>query len=295
MTATVVFPSRSEARVRLRQLGVPTVDIEPAVEALAIMERSPQLRAALARRHDELFTSTEPTAWPDLTPDAVGRYFYVNLFLLAIPTAMERLRALGVSDDVMRDTFADVGAKALSYRLGHGVGGLDKQNWLVRHFRGQLFRLGRLQFERSTLPADLTGGPETGSPVLDLHIAADGPLTPELVDASLRAATEFFPAHFPDEHYRHAICRSWLLDPQLRECLPAEANIVRFQRRFRLFAPAVECDEDVLYFVFNVPEGVAADLDTLPQESTLQRAVVTHLKAGRHWRLCFGWFPLPCV
>jgi hypothetical protein len=293
MTATPAFLDRSVARVRLRELGVPTADIAPAVEALAVMARSPQWRALLARRHDELFADTAPTAWPDLPADDIGRHFYLNLFVLAVPTAVERLRALGISDAVIRDTLADVGAKALSYRLGHGVGGLDKQNWLVRHFRGHLFRLGRLQFERTTLPADLTGGPEAGTPVLDLHIAADGPLTPDLLDASLRAATEFFPARFPHENHRYAICRSWLLDPQLSDHLPAESNIVRFQQRFRLFAPAVECDEDVLYFVFNVPEGVATELDSLPQRSTLQRAIVAHLKAGRHWRLCSGWLRLP--
>ncbi|MEV6606996.1 acyltransferase domain-containing protein [Kutzneria sp. NPDC051319] len=278
---TLEFPTPSTARERLRRLGVPEADVEPAVEAMAVMEQSPELRASLARRHQELFADAYPADWPVLPPDAVGRYFYLILFMLAVPTALKRLQ--DVSDTVLQDTLADVGAKALSYRLGHGVGGLDEQNWLVRHFRGLLFRLGRLQFEPTTMPAD---GPEAGQRVLDVHIAADGPLTPALVSASLKEAAEFFP------HYRHAICRSWLLDPQLGEYLPAEANIIRFQRRFQLFGPAEESDADVLYFVFNAPKDVVTDLDSLPQQSTLQRAIVSHLKAGRHWQLRSGWLPL---
>lgn len=51
-------------------------------------------------------------------------------------------------------------------------------------------------------------------------------------------------------------------------------------------------DDDILEFVFHAPPG-SADLDRLPQTGTLQRAIVAHLRAGRHWRLGRGWTELP--
>ncbi|MFD0555162.1 hypothetical protein ACFQ0X_42810 [Streptomyces rectiviolaceus] len=47
-----------------------------------------------------------------------------------------------------------------------------------------------------------------------------------------------------------------------------------------------------MQFVFHVPLGTT-DFDRLPQRTTLQHAVVGHLRAGRHWRLSHGWTPLP--
>jgi hypothetical protein len=34
------------------------------------------------------------------------------------------------------------------------------------------------------------------------------------------------------------------------------------------------------------------EIDALPRDTRLQRAVVDHLRAGKHWRLRTGWFEL---
>jgi len=67
--------------------------------------------------------------------------------------------------------------------------------------------------------------------------------------------------------------------------LPADSNIVRFQRRFEPVPGWREGDADVLRFVFG---RLGGDLDRLPQDSALQRAIVAHLRAGRHWRTRTG-------
>ena len=89
-----------------------------------------------------------------------------------------------------------------------------------------------------------------------------------------------------------------MLDPQLAEYLPATSRIVAFQRRFTLYDEAPEPvtdgrtagDRSVLTFVFRQP-GVT--LDELPQDTTLRRAAVAHLRAGRHWAQRSGWLTLP--
>ena len=296
-------PAPDEVHRRMRLLGVPAVDHEAVLATLPDPVRTPQLWQALRSCLATLFDgpARQEPDWPDapFALGAAGRYFYVHLYLLAVPYTYEQEHR-GVPDDVVAATLADVGAKMTTYRLGHHTGGFDRQRWAVRHFRGTLHRLGRLQFERTVLDTAATGGapapdgPADGEPVLAVHISADGPMRPADCDASFRSARDFVTEFAPQERYRFATCGSWLLDEQLAEYLPPEANIVDFQRRFTRFGDRPLGDDDVLEFVFHTPPGTA-DLDRLPQDTTLQRAVVRHLRDGRHWHIAHGWVPLPGV
>lgn len=294
------MPTVSEAADRMRLLAVPDADRGAVIATLPDPARTPDLWEALLHCHRTLFAGQEPEqplTWPNAPAELgpAGRYFYVHLYLLALPLALERQRQWGIPADVVRATFADLGAKLTTYRLAYGTGGFDRQTWRARHFRGTLHRLGRLQFEQTThTGGDLAphGGPADAAPILSVHIPGDGPLTPPLCDASFRAARPFFNRCFPGLPYAHAACHSWLLDDQLSEYLSPEANIVTFQRRFRRFGDRPVCDDDILEFVFHAPPG-RADLDSLPQAGTLQRAIIAHLRTGRHWRLGRGWTELP--
>ena len=128
-----------------------------------------------------------------------------------------------------------------------------------------------------------------GEPTLGIHIPESGPLTPEACDDSLAQARPFFSRHFPETPTRLAICTSWLLDPQLAEYLAPDSNIVRFGRRFTLVGDGYDGDADVLRFVFH---RIAPRIDDLPQRTTLERAIVAHLRAGKHWRNRTGWVEL---
>ena len=79
----------------------------------------------------------------------------------------------------------------------------------------------------------------------------------------------------------------------MREYLPEDSNIIAFQRRFELEPyeepEGLDCDVEVLRFVFRT---LTTPLDQLPRDTVLQRAIVDHLKAGRHWYWRRGQFPL---
>ncbi|MFY1699831.1 MULTISPECIES: acyltransferase domain-containing protein [unclassified Solwaraspora] len=208
------------------------------------------------------------------------RHLYVYAYLAMVDVVRAYHRDHGIADDLSWATLADLGRNLALDRRMHGEGWPVMQAWLTLHARGGLYELGRLQHQR-------------GDTAIDLHVPDAGPLTPAAVDTSLDAARAFFPRHFPDERYTAFACGSWLLDPQLREYLPADSNIVRFQRRFEL-EPYVEsdgpdADVEILRFVFRT---LATPLDALPRRTLLQRAVIDHLTAGRHWQWRRGQFPI---
>ncbi|WBB78661.1 acyltransferase domain-containing protein [Micromonospora sp. WMMD882] len=209
------------------------------------------------------------------------RHLYVYAYLALVDVVRGYHRDHGVPDAVSWATLADLGRNLAIDRRMSREGWPVMQSWLTLHARGGLYELGRLQHQRS------------GDDAIGLHITEAGPLSPAAVTASLDEARAFFPRHFPDERYTAFSCGSWLLDPQLREYLPEGSNIVRFQRMFELEpyeAPeGLDADVEVLRFVFR---SLSTPLERLPRRTALQRAVVDHLTAGRHWQWRRGRFPI---
>lgn len=181
-----------------------------------------------------------------------------------LPEVRDRHRALCLTDDESRATLRDV-FRAHEVRGEEPFADLE---WIEVVWSGRLAELGRLQFE------------DHGDGVLDVHIPESGlPLDPGACDASFARAREVFPGHHT------AMCHSWLLDPQLAGVLPPDSNIVRFQRRFEPAAAGEDGNADVLRFVFHTSDP---DLDKLAPRTTLERALVDHMRAGRSWRVATG-------
>lgn len=195
----------------------------------------------------------------------------VRPFLARVDEARRLHAARGLTDEESWETLQDLPRHAHLDRLLHGSPGLRKDWWVELAFSGRLFQLGRLQFEprRTCLAVHI---PEEG-----------GPLAPAAVDAALARARELFP------EYARACCTSWLLDPQLGEYLPEESNILRFQRRFEPTGETGVDDARVLEFVFH---ALDPDVERLPRETRLQRAVVDHLRSGGHWHWVAGTLDL---
>ncbi|MFG1945789.1 acyltransferase domain-containing protein [Nonomuraea sp. NPDC048826] len=287
----------------LLDLGVPHEEVNEILALAGTFRADPELWWLLERCARLLVRGVgaieDPFDLPYLPAGlgAAGRYLHLFAFVATLPYVRAYHRERGVPADVSRHTLADLGRNVAVHRRRHGVGGVIQPFWIKLHFRGELYQLGRLQFQRATLGTRmgtavagvLPAGP--GSPSLNLHIPDfSGPLTPAAVDDSLARAHAFFPRHFPDEHYTVATCFSWLLDPQLADHLPASSNIVAFQRRFRPGYPQQEpYDEGPIEFVFGDP---ALPVDALSPRTTLEHVIVRHLRDGGHWYGGNGWFPL---
>ncbi|MGW5667432.1 acyltransferase domain-containing protein [Micromonospora sp. NPDC003776] len=297
---TLPEPSRTEAL--LHRLGIAEADRREMIAARPSAERHPALWWLLTRCRAQLVRRMgEPgplPPWPQL-PEDLGpsaRYLYPWTFVAALPAVRRYHRSRGVPSDLSWQILSALGTQMAYHRALYGQGGLHTDNWLTVHYRGAIYALGRLHIERQRIWFDVGAADETandlprrGEPSLGLHIPA-GTLDPAAVDEALVMARDFFPRHFPDEPCRFATCVSWLLDEQLTEYLPAESNILRFQRRFRLLpSPGTDDSATMVQFVFNRP---ISELDRLPRDTTLQRAVVDHIRSGRVWTFRTGWFPL---
>ncbi len=283
------LPAKADAPALLDRLGVRPDDAAEIMQGWPDPGSplwTPELRWLLDRSIALVRADLGGNGWlppgPELDRDRgpAWRHLYVYAYLALVDVVMQYHRHHGVTPDVSWATLADLGRNLAIDRRMNREGWPVMQSWLTLHARGGLYQLGRLQHQR-------------GDTTIGLHIPDAGPLTPEAVDASLDEARAFFPRHFPGERYTAFSCGSWLLDPQLREYLPEDSNIVRFQRRFELEPyeepEGIDPDVEVLRFVFR---SLTTPLDRLPRRTVLQRAVVDHFKAGRHWRWHRGSFPL---
>jgi len=273
---------------------------ERDAESWWLLERSRELLAVGLANRDG---NAEPL--PPLPSEL--KLFPVHLILVAIDAIRQCHHEFGIPEDVTRETLAYLGRAMSTYRMSHGEVGMKLTRWDWLRFFGWLYQVGRLEvtpyrlrkypkeagplfwYDEETI-ARLGSGFRTGDPALGIHVPATDPLTPETCDDALGRIRTAFGKVYPGEPLRVGTCTSWLLDDQLAGYLPADSNILTFQRRFHLVPGALDNDEAILHFVFGVDRP--KELGALPQYTTLERAVVQHLRLGKHWRIRTGWLEL---
>ena len=117
---------------------------------------------------------------------------------------------------------------------------------------------------------------QNGDTVLDMHIPRQDPFTVAACRDSLRRAFEFFQQQAPERPFRASTCHTWFYSPQLQQILPAESNIVRFQREAYLY-PFPGTPGFLWEYVFG--EKVKS-LAEAPRDTSLRRAVLDWMNAG---------------
>ena len=121
---------------------------------------------------------------------------------------------------------------------------------------------------------------QRGDSVINIHIPAGGSMAHAACGESFRRAAAFFPEHFPELDPHAFVCTSWLFDPQLEACLPKKSNIVRLMRELYLVPAPGSTGAQTIQRVF----GHGVDWRTGSRETSLQRAVASHLENGGVWR-----------
>lgn len=182
---------------------------------------------------------------------------------LAIEAA-DRYREQNIPEKIYWDTFSDF---AIWFRAADEKGLLNAR-WLLRHIKLRLFKLGRLQFEI-----------DQEKKILHIHIPATGPLKLDQCLESLEKADKFF-----NRSYTLLDCDSWLLSPALKELLPEESNIIKFQRLFTITSTDAnnrQAEERVFGYV-------SSNAAKYPKETTLQKKLKAYLLSGRNAGTGYG-------
>lgn len=230
--------------------------------------------------------------WPAVPRDtsAVGMFTAAWALLASLPRLRELHAERGVPESVTVATVSALGGVMQSHRhiFGRaGVGWMPLWSPPLR-FRGTDYEIGRHAFTRTELGI----GDGVSGHVLSIHIPPIGPLDARQSEESIATAVESFKHWYPEEPIAALVCHSWLLDPQLAEYLRPDSNIIRFQSRFDLLPllppdDPSEGDRELMRLGLHLPTPpgplTEEDLAAVPQDTTLRRAFVSHLRAGRHW------------
>lgn len=253
-----------------QKLKLPAVSIEALQKFKVSEETAARLKAAF-QKGPEVF---EEEARKEENADLLVLELYLRWsmdahFLYAIR---------GMDWGIFFDTFRDFTRNAQEFTQETGRPGIKDWAWIGRLIKMQVYRLGRLQFQADKLEQDVEVDGElfpAGTGVLQVHIPAGEPLTPEAVEASLGQAQRFFFTYYRQE-YPLFHCRSWLLSPALEELLGEDANISQFRRRFQVYAtiPAPQAEERVF-------GKVLADPAQYPEDTTLRRNMKQYILSGK--------------
>jgi hypothetical protein len=200
----------------------------------------------------------------DSLPDAVrypGAFWMMSCFAVFRHGWFEEK---GIPDQIYYDTFRDIAIWHQVLKRTEGINGLKEYRWTAKPLTGELYRLGRLEFE-----------PDTRGGILWIHIPEGGALSPEAVDNSLRQAAGFFPAVF-GQTFESWQCESWMLAGVNREFMKPDSNILKFAGRFTPVSPDFESSQAVER-VFDWPKG---PVSSYPENTGLQKRFKKWLLAG---------------
>lgn len=251
-------------------------------EALDRLNGDPQTLAAFQKAREEFFTDSTAgvsTFWSHLGDE---RFFGIpveplvyDLFLLSgharHKAQMERYHFDAALTERNRE--------GLRFELEHIRGAtMHRVLWGILRINGKITEFGRLQFQFDNLDGKMPVN------TVSLHIPARGKLDAGEVAASLTEAQRVLPAAYGVEEIQMG-CHSWLLSPDVIALVGEDSNMRRFYDLFEV-TPGESCRSDVLAYVYQIYEPVPCE--TLPETTSLQRAVKEKLLAGGDFRIGCG-------
>jgi len=124
-----------------------------------------------------------------------------------------------------------------------------------------------------------------GDMSISVHIPKGESMTDERCAESYKEAMRIFKECYSDVDFKTTFCHSWLLDPQLKDILKPESNIVKFGNRYMLYPYEESDNDDIFMFVFVKPFKT---YDELPESTSLMKALKEHYISGKYIYVCGG-------
>lgn len=254
---------------------------------------------------DEINRKTESDLAVWAESKGISRYTANMLFLIrALPSLHARYQDRGLSDEMFYCISHDLTNKLNECIKMHHVMGTFVFYWFHRHFKVELFGLGRFQYEERSFPLDDLAFYKTmdgsiqhafvkdldasvkpfyvlkqGSPVYNFHIPSSGPMPLEARLDSYRKAYEFF--NTPAGEPIALVCDSWLLWPENNFIFPEGSNLHGFFDDFCILSSRTPGEGRIFPDDWRVYyTHYTGDTSLLPQNTGLQKNIASHLAKG---------------
>lgn len=210
----------------------------------------------------------------------IHRYTVDLTFLL---TLLPKLRKVyderGISEDIFVDTVRDITAKLYECKKLYGIWGTSVVWWYKGFFRAERFALGRFQYEKIAFPheqyKDIL---KNGDVVYNFHVPSMGVFNKETMLDSFARAYKFYENDL-DGKIMPIILKSWLIYPPTASLYKENSNLKAFYDCFDIIAEIPDEKNRDAWRVFYTPT-LPEELDTLPEETSLQRSLKSFLKQG---------------
>ena len=195
-----------------------------------------------------------------------------------------------IDEQIFWDTMDDFRCKLLECDDVMGVWGTFVAWWYADFLNLKRFALGRFQYEEMFFEGETYKKKgivlNKGDKVYNFHIPSSGKGLDKLTRiASYKKAYDFFGCREKDGGLI-LVCDSWLLYNGLHDILPKNSNILDFMCDFDIVSSIDKESFDDIWRIFGKYHKMP--LEQLPIDTSLRKAIVEHLLAGRRMGTGFG-------
>lgn len=220
----------------------------------------------------------------DISSDA-GIHEYTGHLLLFICMS-KSLKAFycdaDIDEKVWFTTMYDLKWKMDECKCLYGIYGTFVAPWYRLLFQMRIFGFSKLQFETTTFGEYYEKNGiklQPDSRILKIHIPRTGTkLDAESLKRSYTEAADFYKNVLKYDTVVF-VCRSWLLFPRNLEVLNPASNLYRFISDFDIFQQGEYPDYSEVWRLFDAE--YTADVDQLPQDTSLRRAYADWIREGK--------------
>ena len=218
----------------------------------------------------------------------VHRYTADMVFLLlSAIDVREGYLERGYAESQYWDNMEDLRYKLMECWNRYGIWGTFVTFWYKKFFTVELFKLGRLQYNKAPFYRDdYRGIIKKDEPVLTCHIPSSGPLKPEEVLDSLKRAYAFYRDDFKDG-IMVLTCHSWLLYTPQYEVYPENSNLRHFYDMFDVLDFEKRDGYQNFWHIYN-RDYDPEKLNELPTKTGLQRNMLKFVKEGNPMGVGYG-------
>lgn len=176
----------------------------------------------------------------------------------------EKYRELGIDEKIFSDTISCFTRFTAEHLASYGKIGFDRGFWTYHQLSCVLFRIGELEYEY-----------RDDERTVHLHIPSGSDISMSKCKSSLKNFKEFTTKYFQNKNYP-IVCGSWLVSPALKELLPEDSKIIKFQQCFEIIKWD-KAEIEFLQWVYGRKDMAYSDL---PETTSLQRKMKAHLING---------------